>query len=575
MTDHTPHDWLSPFLDGEMTADERAAAERRLQDDAGAQCEFEQFREIGNLLRALPRHEPPAGFSTVVLSRCERESLLGGEPFDARTVAASRANAGSRKTRSTAAIVASILATAAMLFLLVQVVSPPGAPSRDAAKRRESIANEKLVGTDAGKDRAVPAKASAQNFAERRSDSAATAPNPDAGANPAVAASTAAKSGPKDLSKSTGSAVTQSFANRNRTVRSGGQGQRAPGPLRLGGGGRGAFGATGGAARFEMGDREAGFRIGEVVPYLQVAGDRTAVIEVTVVDVNRAVGRLEVLLERKLVKPLTRKPRQQFLNKSELKSNLLSLKGAADDKQKSELIAVYVESTQAQLAEVMRELDRETQSLHVSLRPPVALGDVRLNADGNGWANLFRRDRRRSPQTLAEAAEFGRQAVTQSGKANEGSRAGVAAPGLTRRSAGVTKDEAGKRKTVRLSADKENSKKNIDDKKDVGNQRKSLSDQEANKKPADPAANSVAAAEAAARSFQLRLKLSDQHAARDERDRNGQKERFQSRTDPRRKPVRQAREPARSRGTAVSRPVQVIFVFRATTPREPVPAARP
>jgi negative regulator of sigma E activity len=589
MTDHNPHDWLSALLDGEMTADERAAAERLLQGDPGSERELQQFREIGDLLRTLPSHEPPAGFSNVVMRRCEQESLLEGVPIgnvaDAADVGSEagtwqklpasvpsteagsfRHVAGSRRTRSTLAIVAGILATAAMLFLLVQVVSPPGTPTPERAKSSGLFAENDLARTDADKDRAVPVKAAPEKVAERLPSSAA-------------ATSTTAKTLPRDLSKSAGLSVTQSFAKRGLEIpQNGGQNRPAPGPIRFGAGGRGGFGgAGGGSMRFEMDDRESRFRIGEVVPYLQVAGDRTAVIEVTVVDVNSSVGRLEVLLKRKLVMPLTKKLRQPLPAKVSAESKLLSLKKADDAKPKSELIAVYVESTQAQLAEVMRELDRETQSLHVSLRPPVALGDVRLMADSDSWADLFRRDRRRSPQTLADAADFGRQAVvTRSGNAAGGSRTGRSAPRLTRRAGGVPKDEAEKGKRRGKDGTRSADKKNVNSNKDVGNRRKWQSAQKEGRKPADPAANSIAGAATAARSFQLRLKLSEQPTVPEERDAKGQKGRPSPRTDPRRMPMRQVREYARFRGTAVTRPVQVIFVFRATSaPDQPVPARRP
>jgi negative regulator of sigma E activity len=541
MTDSNSHTWLSAFLDGEMTADERAAADVRLREDAAARQQLELFREVGELLRSLPGSEPPAGFATIVMQRCERESLLAG-PIPAGAAA----TAAPRVSRSAIAIGVSLLATAAMIFVLVQVVSPQGAPTQKAAEGPASLANDDRTRSepDAG-------KALAKDTAEKTSADRL----PMTGAAPAGAAPE-----PQNATKSAAPSVTRSNATPKHAITAN---QNDHAPFSLHAGGRGGLGG-GSAAALEFGNRQSGIRIGEVVPYLQVSGDRTAVIEVTVVDVNRAVGRLEVLLERKLVQPLTNEPRQQGLLKKGA-GKLLSLGPSADKKAKTELIAVYVESTQAQLAQVMSELDRETQSLHVSLRPPVALGDVRVRPDSDVWADLFHRDRRRMPQTLADAAAFGRQVVIA-----KSARKADGTPGGTKRPAppSVPKDDAKDAKR-NDSRGKPSAQKN-------GSKQRAAAGFAAGTKPADPAADAGADAATASRSFQLRVKLSDQPAARDEQDRNGRKGRFGGSVSAARQPVRRSLGAGASREPGASPPVQVIFVFRAKSPSEqPVPARRP
>lgn len=573
-TEHDSNDWLSTFLDGEMTADERAATERRLTDDPVARQDLEEYREIGSLLRSLPSHEPPAGFSTVVMQRCERESLLPAETAVAGSIGA----ATPQSNRATVAVVVSLLATAAMLFLLVKVVSPPGTSTRNREASSDPTPNKKLARAETGKEKALMAKSQTERAADSAKATAAGAGRTPAGTKPTAAATIAAKTKARNFSKYAAPSPNRSLA---RPGSAGGQNKDEARPVagpflsRLRG--RSEFGGFGGggAGRFEMGDRQSGIRIGDVVPYLQLSEDRTAVIEVTVVDVNHAVGRLEVLLEHKLVTPLTKSPprKKGLLKKSGAKSKLLTMKSVAmDDKSRtgrSELIAVYVESTQAQLAQVMRELDKETQSLHVSLRPPVALGDVRLKTNGDRWAALFRRDRRRSPQTLADAADFGRRAVAAGTfwKTQRGAKT-LSQPG------GAPKDEL---KTKGNRKNDKSAKQSLE-KKD-GNaavKRKPVGRGRGNKKPAGLTAGADAAT-AASRSFQLRLKLSDQPAARNESSKNGRKkEKPHRRFKPRGQRAHVAGKPRAGRESAASRPVQVIFVFRKTSPpQKPVRARRP
>lgn len=65
--DDALHEQLSAWLDGELSADESAAAQERLRDDPQALAILEDLRRVRGALRALPRAMPPAQLVTRAL----------------------------------------------------------------------------------------------------------------------------------------------------------------------------------------------------------------------------------------------------------------------------------------------------------------------------------------------------------------------------------------------------------------------------------------------------------------------------------------------------------------------------
>jgi anti-sigma factor RsiW len=64
----TDHDFLSGYLDGELTAEERIAVEAQLADSLELRAELEEVRIARDAVRALPQREAPPGFWDAVLS---------------------------------------------------------------------------------------------------------------------------------------------------------------------------------------------------------------------------------------------------------------------------------------------------------------------------------------------------------------------------------------------------------------------------------------------------------------------------------------------------------------------------
>lgn len=76
-----PHDELiSAYLDGEVTADERAKVERLLAADPRSRQLLEELRALRGSLASLPRHALEADFSDRVMEAAERRMLLEPRP---------------------------------------------------------------------------------------------------------------------------------------------------------------------------------------------------------------------------------------------------------------------------------------------------------------------------------------------------------------------------------------------------------------------------------------------------------------------------------------------------------------
>jgi anti-sigma factor RsiW len=80
MNDLPHNELLSAYLDGELTAAERAEVERLLADSPAARQFVEELRAAGNMLRALPREKLPEDLSRQVLRIAERRMLSEEEP---------------------------------------------------------------------------------------------------------------------------------------------------------------------------------------------------------------------------------------------------------------------------------------------------------------------------------------------------------------------------------------------------------------------------------------------------------------------------------------------------------------
>lgn len=75
MSPTPPDDLLSAFLDGELSAEERAQVERLLSESPDDRQTLEEFRALSGELKGLARHKLDEGFAERVLRQAERQML--------------------------------------------------------------------------------------------------------------------------------------------------------------------------------------------------------------------------------------------------------------------------------------------------------------------------------------------------------------------------------------------------------------------------------------------------------------------------------------------------------------------
>jgi anti-sigma factor RsiW len=68
------HDFLSGYLDDELTVEERAEVEARLAASPELRAELDEIRVVRDAVRSLPRREAPAGFWDAVVANVETAS---------------------------------------------------------------------------------------------------------------------------------------------------------------------------------------------------------------------------------------------------------------------------------------------------------------------------------------------------------------------------------------------------------------------------------------------------------------------------------------------------------------------
>lgn len=125
MKEALSEEMLSAYVDGELAGQERAAVEAWLAEDPAAREKVEDFRRLSGLFSGIPRTEVPQEFPANVLQLAERRMLLP-EPAAVRR---------QQPFRRWLVAVGAPLASAAVLFVIAQVLRHSGAPQ--AARERE------------------------------------------------------------------------------------------------------------------------------------------------------------------------------------------------------------------------------------------------------------------------------------------------------------------------------------------------------------------------------------------------------------------------------------------------------
>lgn len=141
MTQHTPVDWLSVYLDGQVSADERHQVEAHLQDCAACRQNLASLQRTVALVQGLEPVAAPAGFRAAIRARLQQDRSLLGRLTAWRS---SRSSAGRRPSLRNVMPRPSwraALAAAAVLLIglfsvnLWQEISPARREARDANLR--------------------------------------------------------------------------------------------------------------------------------------------------------------------------------------------------------------------------------------------------------------------------------------------------------------------------------------------------------------------------------------------------------------------------------------------------------
>jgi hypothetical protein len=155
-------------------------------------------------------------------------------------------------------------------------------------------------------------------------------------------------------------------------------------------------------------------RVGDVVPYFCTPGDRAAVVRLTVVDVRKAAGDLQVLLAQNSVLPVADEEGAEAEHRD---VQLRIAEQLAEARTDDGFLAIYVESSGDQLLAALEAIEADEQFVAFELEPPVALDGVEL-ATGRGLDEQSgpRADASRlyRMETLGEAVALNRMLRTRS-----------------------------------------------------------------------------------------------------------------------------------------------------------------
>ena len=326
MTDTRANELLSAWLDGEASDEERRRVEEMLRSDE-ARAELGELRRLSELVRALPRRTAPPELASAILRGAERAMLLE-QPVPVR------------RSRRAAwlAIAGGLAATAAAVLLMSGLLTRQGeyGPTDLAYGTRSAEEADKPAGggfgagatadTDASPPRAM---ARAESGAERTLGPAEADEAPGA-ARRVTAAGEASDARPSDIE----------LAELDAPV-------EAPSvPL---------------GAPLDV-QNWSQVEVGQVVRLLESTGDRVAVVECTVVDVNKTVDSFQFLCAQNSITPVNAaqsKPDRQLEDRN-------------IDRMGGEELAVYVEATPEQMAATLARLNMDDAFREILVQRPVA-----------------------------------------------------------------------------------------------------------------------------------------------------------------------------------------------------------
>eukprot|EP00913_Durusdinium_trenchii_P023412 g21990.t1 len=403
MNEKNPDILISAYFDGELTPTEREMVEQHLAASPEAQQELDTFGELHALLQSLPHETLSDDFTAEVLQKAERASLL---PAAEPTMLQQQPE---RAPKPRLFVVGSLIATAAALLLMTKLLTstqPRSTNERSIASKSDSDQNVALV------EKAERSRAAGNSTNPPMSDARSARSNIErkglgqtesmrfktesapSGANP-----------PESIRSSKKNFAKESFDSKKKSGVAGIRAKNNPAPPgKVAAGAKAAEGnnlrlliqrnANRDAIRREVLRKlqKGMIRIGDVVPYFENRGDRTAVVEVVVVDVQKTVNDFQLLLVENAV------PAADDNDPRNKKKDQKARKTLPEDGK--QMIALYVESSQVQMTTAMKWLTRDSENRQIVLKPPIELDNILL-ADSGQW-----RVRPMAWENVAAVADF-------------------------------------------------------------------------------------------------------------------------------------------------------------------------
>lgn len=321
MKSKIPDDLLSAFLDHEVTPAEEAAVNAQLQTSPEAKQELRDYQRLSELLHALPQQTLPSEFASAVMQRAERETLI---PLDAAGIVDcdSHLQRPSRRAWFLTAI-AAVAASVAVLFIAIPGKNRPATVL--ALKEAPAPPPQGNSAVDFFAAQAPPSKAG--KSVARFSGGEAAKPAEASVGRPAQTIATLGRQG----------GGVSTFAMHHQSAESKSRRLVFPADLKTA-------------------------QMGDVIEAMESVGDQVAVVRLTVVNQTSGLGGLQSLLVRDSSRQVQGKEKARLI-----RERFADKKGAvAIDRQitpsaTGDLVCVFVEGSREQLADVLKDVQNESQ----------------------------------------------------------------------------------------------------------------------------------------------------------------------------------------------------------------------
>lgn len=346
---------LSAWVDGELSAEERALVQRRLDSSPEARRELAEIEQLAAWIDDLPRDSLPAGFAAQITDRLVAE-IHANAPGGADDVGPATIPLETDRRTGWAKGVGALMATAAALLIVTIPFGPFGdrvGSAKWAQNSPAALRTQQTGDTDLLADAEHPAATQDLGRENTRrlfdeSNAARTAP----ATAPILTPADEADVFYRDLKARSGAAVVD--------------------------------GAT--ELRFET--DLSGAQIGQVVEAIQrrtpTAGGAqgVSVVRLTVVDRLQGLRNLQLLLAKNHIPTAEPPPTEDGAAGDQRKQAPVTEEIAAETESPGRLVAVYVEATGPQLASVLEQINREAQFRKLEVdEQPLTLAQLELAAE--------------------------------------------------------------------------------------------------------------------------------------------------------------------------------------------------